>query len=316
MSATNPSTATHDQGHGVAVIETDTFCEKCGFNLHTQRVWRDQRLDLLVCRCPECGAHSAAGKNITVTTPWLSRLTTGLMLIYVVLVVAFVIGFFFACVGVFAASDEALIFHELQTVSGQPVRYGSATNVNGTYQQIWVLADDLGTTTVPTDQVREVVRLVPWLTGSPPPNRNIYYYNYVPMWPSLIISALFAAGFLVIGVILATISWHWRKRRQFVWIAVPLIAFGLVLAITMAQEPGYSRFGGVTGADSRTLEARVFAVVLFLQLAILLFALRFGRTILRGLLLVFVPPKTRQLFAFLWYCDGKAMPAARTRHEK
>ena len=34
--------------------------------------------------------------------------------------------------------------------------------------------------------------------------------------------------------------------------------------------------------------------------------------IARTLLRMFIPPKPRQHFAFLWAADGKTMPAART----
>ncbi|MDB5300946.1 MAG: hypothetical protein JWO87_2609, partial [Phycisphaerales bacterium] len=48
-------------GPVISNIHTDTFCESCGYNLHTQAVVRDERLGLLICRCPECGRWAAAG---------------------------------------------------------------------------------------------------------------------------------------------------------------------------------------------------------------------------------------------------------------
>jgi hypothetical protein len=62
----------------LSLVETDAFCD-CGYNLHGQAVWRDERLDLLVCRCPECGRHAAAGRFTGIHSVWLQRLSTGLI---------------------------------------------------------------------------------------------------------------------------------------------------------------------------------------------------------------------------------------------
>jgi hypothetical protein len=63
----------------VSHLQTDTFCAGCGYNLNTQAVLRDSRLDLLVCRCPECGRYTAAGQGTSAGRTWLNRL--GIMLL-------------------------------------------------------------------------------------------------------------------------------------------------------------------------------------------------------------------------------------------
>jgi hypothetical protein len=72
-----------DSGVVVGHIQTDTFCESCGYNLHTQAVRRDPRLEILVCRCPECGRWTAAGKS-TARQVWLNRLGQGLLMFWIV----------------------------------------------------------------------------------------------------------------------------------------------------------------------------------------------------------------------------------------
>jgi hypothetical protein len=54
----------------LAVIETDLFCRGCGYNMHTQRVWRDPRLGVMVCRCPECGLHESADVASGIGNMW------------------------------------------------------------------------------------------------------------------------------------------------------------------------------------------------------------------------------------------------------
>jgi hypothetical protein len=61
-------------------METDFFCYACGYNLHGQIVTRDERLDIMICRCPECGRFHPAALGVSATRPWLARL--GVILIF------------------------------------------------------------------------------------------------------------------------------------------------------------------------------------------------------------------------------------------
>jgi hypothetical protein len=71
----------------VSLVETDAFCE-CGYNLHGQKVWRDPDLELLVCRCPECGRHAAAGRFTGIHSVWLHRFSLWLIFSWVVFLLA------------------------------------------------------------------------------------------------------------------------------------------------------------------------------------------------------------------------------------
>ena len=70
-------------GPVIGHVQTDTFCEGCGYNLHTQAVVRDERLGILVCRCPECGRYTAAGHGTSAARVWLNRLATVLLIWWV-----------------------------------------------------------------------------------------------------------------------------------------------------------------------------------------------------------------------------------------
>jgi hypothetical protein len=76
------ATAT-DLGPIIGHVQTDTFCEGCGYNLHTQAVVRDERLGILICRCPECGRIAAAGQSTSAARAWLNRLATVLLVWWV-----------------------------------------------------------------------------------------------------------------------------------------------------------------------------------------------------------------------------------------
>jgi hypothetical protein len=67
----------------VGHIQTDAFCESCGYNLNTQAVTKDERLGILICRCPECGRFSAAGKSTSARQPWLNRFGVALLIVWI-----------------------------------------------------------------------------------------------------------------------------------------------------------------------------------------------------------------------------------------
>ena len=76
--------ATGEPDTPVGLLETDRFCDGCAYNLHTQPVWRDARLGILICRCPECGTVHPAGITTDAGRLWLVRLGTLLLSIWVV----------------------------------------------------------------------------------------------------------------------------------------------------------------------------------------------------------------------------------------
>lgn len=57
----------------IAYVETDRYCEHCGYNLRTQAVRRDPQTQILLTRCPECGRLHAAADTTGVTKLWLRR---------------------------------------------------------------------------------------------------------------------------------------------------------------------------------------------------------------------------------------------------
>jgi hypothetical protein len=108
----------------VSMVETDVFCD-CGYNLHAQPVWRDERLELLVCRCPECGRHAAAGRFTGVHSAWLHRLSTTLVVVWVgflLLTFLFLIGWTGAWPGMHI--ERFVTYNPVTTVAGAvPTEY-------------------------------------------------------------------------------------------------------------------------------------------------------------------------------------------------
>src|ERR1700719_294720 len=67
-------------------LEVDCFCSRCHYTLHGQVVWIDERLQIPICRCPECGRHHPAGSGVTAHSVWLRRFASLLLALWVIVV--------------------------------------------------------------------------------------------------------------------------------------------------------------------------------------------------------------------------------------
>lgn len=70
----------------VAYIETDRYCDYCGYNLRTQPVVREPHTQFLVARCPECGRFHSASEHSSAGRLWLRRLATLLLFLWIIVV--------------------------------------------------------------------------------------------------------------------------------------------------------------------------------------------------------------------------------------
>jgi hypothetical protein len=72
-----------EQINPIASVETDRYCDGCGYNLRLQPVRRDPRTRIPLTRCPECGMFHAAGETATAGKLWLYRVARILLLLWV-----------------------------------------------------------------------------------------------------------------------------------------------------------------------------------------------------------------------------------------
>lgn len=104
----------------LSLVESDAFCD-CGYNLHGQKIWRDERLSILICRCPECGRHAAAGRFTGIHAAWLHRLSMGLILSWVLFLAGLFIFLTLFC-GIWPNWHISSIL-EMQPVPGTSANY-------------------------------------------------------------------------------------------------------------------------------------------------------------------------------------------------
>jgi hypothetical protein len=73
----------------IGQVQGDSFCAHCNYNLFSQIIFRDERLKIAVCRCPECGGFTAGAALGMAATRAQHRTAVGLIVIYVLFLLAF-----------------------------------------------------------------------------------------------------------------------------------------------------------------------------------------------------------------------------------
>jgi hypothetical protein len=290
-----------------SVIETDTFCDSCGFNLFTQPVWRDDRLQILLCRCPECGRHQPAQNKTTVGNIWLQRLGTFGLILWVGLVLAVVTALFFGMMGMHAVAEEMLTFEQIETADGRMVQ--QSWNATGTGGYTYTLVAD-GTKAIAANQVRDVRHLADWLPGGTAQGpAGVGLFRSSPSRPlqAAVALGLFTFAIFTLSCFLVAASWFWRRRRRWAWLGLPLLSFFTIAML--ARQPTRVAITGWPQSAPNGVEFTVYIGVLALQLFIFSAAILTGLTLARVALLMFVPPRARQSIAFLWLCEGKTPPS-------
>jgi hypothetical protein len=264
-----------------ARLETDTFCLECGYNLHSQAVVRDERLGIFVCRCPECGRYHPAGIGVTATRTWLNRFATILLFFWILIILS---ALFWIAVG-FGAIQVAFVedftYREMLAPDGREVAWGNSgafytgtTQPATTWTYVYTLNPSAG----------EHRR--PWLK-----------------WEALFFAIGGAALGFVSGALLIVFFWHWKKRR-YAWPMLLPLAIAAVVSAIFAVNDEYKLIlpWAVRAAFGWAMWEMAWTGV----------GVVLGRKLARVLLRMFIPPRPRQHFAFLWSADGKVMPPART----
>ena len=281
-------------------LEADTFCVGCGYNLHGQPVTRDDRLGIFVCRCPECGRYHPAGIGVTAASAWTSRLATALLIFWVLFVLHAVAWIGAGFIAIAVMHVETFTFSKTVAPDGREVVWAELPAPAAT-AGAGIPAVPGGWTAVYKGTTQPAVsygnvRVVNRYTGVAARQGLLALLMYV----------LAAAGIgLGTGVLLVTFLWHWR-RRHYAWpmVLLPTLAAVLFLLLIHLNDWGgqWSHiYGWVVSraAGYAALEAAFIGVGIVI-----------GRPIARGLLRMFIPPRPRQHFAFLWRADGLTMPPA------
>jgi hypothetical protein len=255
----------------VGTLQTDIFCEGCGYNLYSQVVTRDDRLNLLVCRCPECGRFAAAGQGSTIGRVWLNRFGTSLLVGWVMFLFC---GFGLATLfmGIFPYSHLRNFSHWQSDESpnaGTGMRSHYYYAVGSNRRSYDDAAGD--------DEMRG---------------------EWIEMYMTIAAAGILA---FLVGIFNAVFFWHLKSNTRMVALVFPLIAFvGASMCWLLDYMSRFLHGWGMT---------RLGAYLLLESICVMAGVVA-GRTIARAILRWFIPPKVRQHLAFLWTVDGKKAPVA------
>ena len=97
-----------DEWEPIGTIETDRFCEVCGYNLRTQSVRREPTTAVLMTRCPECGRFHPAGDATSATRQWLQRFAGLALPMWMLFLIALILAIGLAEFGIFVGVIDEL----------------------------------------------------------------------------------------------------------------------------------------------------------------------------------------------------------------
>jgi hypothetical protein len=268
----------------VAYVEIDRFCDGCGYNLRTQPVRREARTGLLLCRCPECGSFQPARDSATAGRAWLWRLGTLALFIWILVILWTGFGLGAAQVGLTLVPLEEFTTYRQSVITRPvpPLPALSSLPVGLRAQTITVTTQGSVSVTRTTTWQREV-------------RENVEYYAE---FIALLRGSSFALGF-VLAMLAAVVFHHWRRWGYFVVVTVVTVAAGvLVWCIWRNDQPHL--------LDWATPHIIAQAAAHF---AGGLAGILLGRPFARLVVTLILPPRIRQVLAFLWLADGKQPPA-------
>jgi hypothetical protein len=265
-------------GPCIGQVETDTFCEGCGYNLHTQMVVRDERLGILVSRCPECGRFAAAGRTTSASSVWLNRLGTILLVVWVMfLLTLFGLCTFFLGLVPYGHTIEATTF-ESDTYAPIPSQYWRAPNGKH-WSRRWSY------------------RVPRQIRAEDEDNLHREFQA------QLLLASIAGALALITGGLFTILLWHCKGIWRAFALLPPFLGCGGAVFIWIVDPMSVLiREWGIVQ----------IALYLLIEIPALAIGAWAGRPIARGLLKLLVPPKARQHLAFLWIVDGKTPPVRST----
>lgn len=283
----------------VAHVEIDRYCDGCGYNLRTQPVRAEPRTAVLMCRCPECGQFTPARDAVTAGRVWLRRLGTFLALIWVPTVLSVGLGLGAAQVGVVVGTLDVLTTFQRVTVNTPAPTSGPTTSPSATRQiplPPGALNDFAGfgnvTVTITGGGGNSGGQVARY---RPVPRTDIEEYRPFIVGMHVLSCAL---GFLLL-LLAVVVMPHWRRWGYLILAVSMPVAAGLIVWVGLHYDmPELTDWSQpyLLGLSAAHLAGCLAAVLV-------------GRPTARMLATLILPPRIRQVVAYLWLADGKTPPA-------
>lgn len=285
---TNPSTAAQ-------TILADRACTGCGFNLLGQIVTKEEHYNLAIAKCPECGTVAALQSYPTMSH-WVNRFRALIAAVWMLaLLFAFMIQVAIIVsysnqlsgdIGVPLAKELGSAFNDWQVANGE----ASVTEnwgANLVYFQ-WVNMSESWVDEHLKATIEDNGGLIKLIDPS-----------------SILLLISGTIGAFVFGVFWSvTLLGASRKKAAIVPVIIGVIAIWVVY--------GFSTFGYASWQSAqvaqRAYEPWVVLWVVIFELPVLLVGLYFGRKIVRAVITLALPARSRVPFSILWTRDGLELP--------
>lgn len=261
---------TFEQVPQVGRVELDRYCLGCGYNLREQAVRREPATNLLLCRCPECGAFEPANQATTASRRWFAQLVLVLWLVWILAGLGLVAGTIAVCAELSnQTADLSKEAYRLDAPIFLDPRPGEAHSRQLNYEYR--------------------IRALDLETGT-----------------SLL---LFLAGAIATGAVLTGLATvlipHW-PRRGYVRLAIawPIVAL-IIMFLNLAQDKNFLE--AATLSLKLWLFASAVIIALLATLGGVGGAW-LGRPTARRIVRMMIPPRGRGPFAYLWLTDDQSPP--------
>jgi hypothetical protein len=306
MSDRHPSTAPHTEQR-VSTLVGDRLCTHCGYNLTGQAVLREPHYQLLIVRCPECGA-AASVQEYPLLGRWAGRWAAVVAAAWFLFLVLFWVGSAAAIFG-FSTGTAEIAAEEYRTFLQD--RYNAWAKESPDPIVITV-QPGAGAPVLPAPPLIRANEFADWWKTQDPAALLADAGGWFAAvdWSAAFLWIPLGLLAFVFGCMWATILVARGRRALLVWggaIMFVACAFATIpMSDWLAGEPSWYW----TGARQQICP-RMMVLSLAFGAVTLVIGLMVGRSLVRGMIRLLLPPRMRSSLAGLWLADGLNPPDGR-----
>jgi hypothetical protein len=301
MLAQNTNSPSSEQR--VSTLVGDRLCIGCGYNLSGQAVLRESIYNMLIVRCPECGIVASV-QEYPLLGRWANRWAFVFAAVWFITLLIFLMATAGILFGVSQTSIESASAKYATWLGVQQLEWLKQQQPTGNPNFGWMQSQPLSpyTTVDPT-----------WWAAQDP---NALLASQGG-W-SAMVDRNFGWTWANWSPLLITLGCFWSvallqlRRRGLVLFALVPIGLAAVLSYmfgygpnSMLQMYGWSYM--ITHASAQ-IGPRMVVITLVFSWLMMCAGLLVGRSVLRGLVRLLLPPRLRSSLAGLWMTDGLAPP--------
>jgi hypothetical protein len=274
-------------------LDADRLCSRCAHQLAGQTVYRDQRLNLLFLRCPECGT-AAAVTEFPIAGRWMRRFGAAVIALMLILGFALLVADVAASTGcIYMASwESAREYVNTLQETARAMPQAAGPQAAGGIPMIDYMA--------PVGLVDDQAALA--RIGATPGLADAALARF---WLNIIPGVIAGAAS---GVVWTMVLMHRPLRRGWIWLFAPsVLSCGIALFIYWMSGLQSTRINSISGVSYYDLAFRTFGWHMLLMAMGITVVVRFiaffaARPVARAMAAVFIPAKLRRAVAEEW-CD-------------